>query len=493
MNQLPISRIVRTTVNLTPGGAQAQSLSDLLILGTSPIIDTVERMRTYETLADVADDFGTTSEEYLGARRWFGQSPQPTRVRIGRWAKTPTKGGLRCAPLSVAQQAISNWAAITAGSFAVSIDGAAVIQVTALNFTGVTNLNAVAAIIDTALAGASCTWNAVYQRFEFMSDTAGASSSVSFLTAPAAGTNIADDLKGLTSDSGGYTYSGIIAEPVDAAMAIFDDRFGQVWYAAMAPAADAAANVLGAEYAQSSTNRHVWAVTTQDAATLLSQDTSCLAYLLKQGGYRKVFSQFSSLDAYAAFSAMGKALTVNYNGTGTVITLKFKQEPGVAPEALSSTQAGAVEAKNCNIFVQYDNETSILEQGVMADGTYADVVFGTDWLAVTIQTAMYNVLYTSPTKIPQTDGGVHLLQTAVEGVLSKAVDNGLLAPGVWGSQGFGTLAEGDFMAKGYYVYVSPIDQQLQADRAARHAPPFRIAVKMAGAVHDTDVEIVVNQ
>jgi hypothetical protein len=64
---------------------------------------------------------------------------------------------------------------------------------------------------------------------------------------------------------------------------------------------------------------------------------------------------------------------------------------------------------------------------------------------------------------------------------------------VWNSNGFGQLAEGDFLQKGYYVYALPIAQQNPTDRAARKAPPIKIAAKLAGAIHHADINIVVNQ
>ncbi len=71
--------------------------------------------------------------------------------------------------------------------------------------------------------------------------------------------------------------------------------------------------------------------------------------------------------------------------------------------------------------------------------------------------------------------------------------NGLLAPGVWNSGGFGILKQGDFLPKGFYVYNAPVASQTQNDRAARMAMPIQIAAKLAGAIHSVDVAVTVNQ
>ena len=186
-------------------------------------------------------------------------------------------------------------------------------------------------------------------------------------------------------------------------------------------------------------------------------------------------------------------LTTDYTANNTVITLMYKQEPGVVAEQLNATQLAALKGFNCNVFVEYDNNTAIIEPGVVASGDFIDTIFGADWLAIDIQNTYFNTLYSSPTKIPQTDKGNHILATAIEAVCSQAVDNGLLAPGTWTQAGFGALNQGDYLSKGYYVYMPPIASQNPADRAARHAVTAQVAGKLSGAIHDGDIILNINR
>jgi hypothetical protein len=101
-------------------------------------------------------------------------------------------------------------------------------------------------------------------------------------------------------------------------------------------------------------------------------------------------------------------------------------------------------------------------------------------------------MYQSP-KIPQTNAGVHILVTTAEGGLSQGVSNGLMAPGMWNAPGFGTLQDGDYLAKGWFSYANNVDDQDQVDREQRIAPLIQIAAKLAGAVHKSDVLINVNR
>lgn len=492
----PVSRVVNVAVELTPQASQSQSLNTLLFLGTSPVIDPVERYRTYSSIAAVAADFGSTADEYKAANRWFGQTPQPTSILIGRWVNAPARGGLRGAALSSAQQAMAAWNAITTGAFGISKDGLAPVNVTGLNFSTATNLNAVAALIQAGTgmpAGITVIWNAAYGRFEFESSTAGPTSSISFLTPPASGVDVGAML-GATATAGGYRYTGLATESVVNALALFDDQFGQRYYGVALPSATLAADVLSAaSYVEGASAKHILFVTTQDPGTLVSPSTADLAYQLGQLRYDRTFTQYSSTAPYAAVSAAARILTVNYENDSSAITLKFKQEPGVIAEALSTTQALALEAKNCNVFIAYENNTNILEQGVMASGEFTDIITGADWLATTMQREVWNLFYSSTTKIPQTDDGANLVQATIEGRCTQAVASGFAAPGVWNAGGFGQLEQGDYLAKGFYVYIAPMRLQPQADRAARKCPPAQIAIKLAGAMHSADITINVNQ
>lgn len=494
MQSLPVSRVVNVSVFLTPAGARSQNLSTLLLLGNTNVIDTVERYREYDSIDGVALDFGTVAPEYQGALLWFEQQPQPRKLWIGRWAQTPTAGILRGATLSAAQQVLTLFTAISSGAFNYSRNGAAVTTISGLNFSAATNLNGVASVINAALAGnAAVTWNAAYSRFEITSSTTGAGSSISFLTAPPAGQDISTLLGMRSTSSGAYVANGIAAETAVEAVAKFDQDYGQSWYAAVLPGASSGDHLEVSAFLEATNTKHIYGITTQDAAVLNASSTTDLPSQLKALRRQKTVVLYSSSSQFAVCSLLAKALGVDYTANSNVITLMYKQLPGIVAESLNSTQASAVEAKNCNVFVNYNNDTAIVQRGTVSSGSFIDISTGTDWLAVTLQQSLYNLLYTSPTKIPQTDAGVQLLTTTCEAVCSQAVINGLLAPGVWNSAGFGLLAQGDFMPKGYYVYAPRVATQNPADRAARKAPPIQVAAKLAGAVHDVTVAVTVNQ
>lgn len=489
---LPVSRLINVSVSLLPTAAQSQNLSSCLVLTSDTIIDVVSRMRSYSTLNAVATDFGTSSPAYFAANLWFQQNPQPQQLLIGRWAKNASSGQLFGGPLSAANSVLTAWTSITTASFKVQVDGGSLQSIINLNLSSALSLAGVAGLITAAITGATCSYDAVNNRFFFTSNTTGATSTVSFLTAGASGTDISAQLNGRNvAGSGAYVANGIAAESALAAANIFDSTFGQQWYGLVIPEAVDADHTAVAGFIEGTNTKHYYGVTTQETGAPLASSTTDIAFVLQALGYNKTCVQYSSTSAYAVMSYLARILPTDYSGNQTVITLMYKQEPGIVPENLTASQASALTAKNCNVFVAYNNNTAIIQNGTSVSGQFTDTVVGADAFAIAVQTALYNTLFTIPTKVPQTDRGMHILTTAVTGVCIQFVNDGFLAPGQWTSNGFGALNTGDNMP-GYYVYAPPVSTQSAANRAARIAVPIQVAAKLAGAVHTANVAITVN-
>ncbi len=66
--------------------------------------------------------------------------------------------------------------------------------------------------------------------------------------------------------------------------------------------------------------------------------------------------------------------------------------------------------------------------------------------------------------------------TNVEASLDQAVNNGLIAPGVWNGGPIGQIESGDTLTKGYYVYADAVANQAQSDREARKSPVIQAAI-----------------
>lgn len=482
---LPVSDVVNVQIVMSPRAATLRDFGATLIIGTSDVIDVETRIRSYSSteLPDIAAQFGATAPEYLAAVAFFSQSPAPGEVQIGRWAKTATAGQISGSILTVAQQEITNFQSITAGAFDVTIDGS-VVNVTAVDLQAQSNLNGVASQVTAALGGkGTCIWNG--QQFIIKSATTGTSSTVSTVT----DTELSQVL-GLSK--GTTVVAGAAAETLVEAINAFIDR--PSWYMAFLAAEyeDADAMAASAVIEAASPSR-VIAYTLSDTAELNPNQTSSLGYQLKNAGYNHTITTYSSTNPAAAASILGRMATVNFLGSNTTITLKFKQCPGVTAENLTTSQANALRENNVNVFVAYDNATAILQEGTMAGGWFIDERHGLDWLQNYVQTAVWNLLYTSTTKVGQDDEGSTQLVATVTEALEQGVRNNLISPGVWQADGFGALKTGDTLSTGFYVYIQPLEEQSAAEREARKAPPIQCAVKLTGAIHFVDVTINVNR
>lgn len=709
---LSVSGLVRVTVNLSPLAASVRSFGVLLVAGDSDVINGLERLRTYLTIDGVAADFGTTAPEYKAAALYFGQTPKPKTLMIGRWLRTATAGLNDGGILSPSEQAIANWTAISNGGFVIAIDGVTK-TLTALDFSGVTNLNGVASVINGSLSGGSISWNG--SNFVVASSTTGAGAravgSITLDTNPAYGvqasgtitlsgqpdpgdsvtingtavtfvsgtpsgnqvkiglstaatalalqafleasadvnlaamtyntigliTTVTARAYGVAGNSYGLAKSGaniavsgsgtlaggvaadtltvngtaitfvpsspsgnqVVVGPTATATAAnlqaflaasVDTNIVQATYStsgtlttvtaadagtagnsftlakssshisisganlsggtvpssvgyattgsgtdisallkltlstsqglvggydAESPVQCAAAmanksaawyglmfqasvqptdnqNLAVSDFIEALDLTRIFGVTITNTNVLSALVTSDLASLMKGAGYKQSFCQYSQ-NAYAIASFFGRAFSVNFNANRSTITLMFKQEPGVTGENLTENEAATLKAKRCNVFVDYVNDTVIIQYGVMSGPAYFDEIHGLDWFQNAIQTACYNVLYTSSTKIPQTDAGVNQLVNAIGGVCDQAVSNGLVAPGVWNADGFGNLEPGQYLKTGYYIFAQPIALQSQSDRETRAAPPIQVAVKLAGAIQSVDVIVDVNR
>lgn len=597
---LSVSDLVNVTVNLSPLAAAPRSFGVLMIAGDSNVISGAERFRTYTDITGVAADFGTTAPEYNAAVLYFGQTPQPAQLMIGRWIRTASSAQNVGGILTPSQQSISNFNSITNGGMVIVVDGVTK-TLTGLNFSSATNLNGVASVINGSLTGAVAAWDG--EEFTITSNSTGsgaaATGSVTFTTnvvandtltlngtlitfvsgAPSgsqvqvgtdANTSAANlqaflnasvDVNILTanySTAGGVTtityktigtagnsytvakssthltlsgatlaggavpssvgfattgsgtdvsvlfqltsalsqglIAGFSAEtPVACAEVLAN--MSPAWYGLMFQASVQPTdqqNLDVSTFIEALDLTRIFGVTITNTNVLSSLVSNDLASLMKAGGYKQSFCQYSE-NAFAIASMFGRAFSVNFLANNSTITLMYKQEPSVTAENLTENQASILKGKRCNVFTSYVNDTSIIQFGVMSGPAYFDEIHGLDWLQDAIQNACYNVLFQTTTKVPQTDAGVNQLTNAISGACNEGVNNGLIAPGVWNATGFGQLVTGQYLKTGYYIFAQPIALQSQGDRESRIAPPIQVAVKLAGAIQSLNVLVNVNR
>jgi hypothetical protein len=487
---LDVSRIVDVQISVSPLALQRAGFGILNIVGTSDVIPIAERVRSYNNIDEVGVDFASTDEEYIAASIFFSQVPRPSELYISRRATEDQPATLFGSSTDV-ETDLSVWQAESDGELAIDVDGTPV-EMLYLDFSTVTSMSDVAAVFNASTTSIDTEWDG--SRFIFTASGIVGDDTIGYVEAPGIGGTYIGELTGAEeTDSGSRAESKIVGETISESLNAIE-AINSKWYGlaftkevrddsqtdkgTQADCLDAAA------WAEART-KTFWN-NSSDENTLITGNTTNISYLLSQLEYSRTATVYNAGD-YPAISMFARGATVDFSGTNTTITYKFKQLPGITVDDLSATQANNIIAVNCNYYTQFGTQlsgdaVSILAEGVMANGRFADEVVGIDWLQNSLQTDVFNYLFQSTTKIPQTDEGVDGIAQVMSGVLDQAVANGLAAPG-------NVTIDNDtvFLPKGYEIFQGLVEDQSQADREARKAPPIGFVIKGAGAIHEVTI------
>ena len=379
MAKLDLKPIVDVDINLSLKSAARKGFNLGLIIGSSDVIPTTERVRVY-TSADamLTDGFTTESEEYEAALLYFGASTKPDRLAVGRFDNVKDETKLKA--LQECRAANSEW----------------------------------------------------------------------------------------------YCFVELGASEGDA-------KDAAMWAEAAEPSC-----------------LHMY--TTHDTKVLASTTgTEAIFQYLKGKKYRRSFGQYcADTETEAVVATMGYAMGANSGVANSAFTLAYKTLVGVDTDDLTEAQveyicgSSTTTGSNGNVYITRGEEYDILQQGYMADKTSFDEILNLDMLKNEIVLNVMDLLYQSR-KISQTEAGVDLIINTINVACKKFVKNGFIAPGQWNGAPCLELKQGDYLPDGYLVQSEPIDEQSQADRDARKAPPIYVCIKLAGAIEFVTIAVNVNR
>jgi len=150
-------------------------------------------------------------------------------------------------------------------------------------------------------------------------------------------------------------------------------------------------------------------------------------------------------------------------------TWAFKQLSGIPATSLTPTQRTNVLSYEANAYAATAG-VSITQLGTVASGEYIDVVRGRDWLKTRLAEDVFELL-ASLIKVPFTDSGIALVETAIRGVLQEGVNVGLLS---------------DNPAPA--VLVPRAADVSAQNKANRILPDVTFTATLAGAIHKVEIE-----
>lgn len=482
---ISINNVVNVSLSSVSASLSEYNVGNLMIVtDETPTILNPTDIMIYADSSSVASDFGSGSKISEQANIVFAQSPNILasggRLLVGRIKNVSATSGYEALTGDIDIDALK---LISDGCIDISVDGVST-QVENLDFSSVESKEDVYSVLSTGLSGVSGITTSIKEGILVItSSTSGASSSVVL----SAGTGTGTDISTALDIANDQQVTGTATRP-ETATETFQRLFGSTYFGGF---------IYLPTLSDSDFIDLAKAVQTKNCMIFkgvsdITDVTSGIGYSVKSQSLSHTRIIYSSQDIATAYASV--LLATNYRGSNTAKTMHLKTLSGV--EADDSITDSVLSVLASNGVDSYLYVAGLPKVWTTSANTYSDEVLNQIWFANSIEVAGFNCLSQTNTKLPQTEYGMSLLKSAYETVCQQAVVNGVIGAGKWSiSQTFGdpSVLKSAISSYGYYIYSAPISSQSQSDREDRKAPLVQIAIKLTGAIHSTDVIILVNR
>jgi hypothetical protein len=491
---IDISNIINISLTNTPQGLSEPNVNSLALF-TTETPNNIDEFRIYVTSREVATDYGTNSVTAQMANLIFSQSPN-ILSGDGRLVIIPLANAISAIQGDFVGTDISaNLTAIQAvadGDIRVVLNGNN-IDLTGLDFTGATDFDDVAKILQKKLTDVIVTGKST--GFDLTSKKVGTASTMDLVQLPAgSGTDLS--VAGLFNVAAGVATAGNNAQGESIVDAI--SRIGtDVQYVGV---------ITNLEMEDAVITSTATAIQSQDkmflhhfASTEDLEPTTGICSIVKDSTQTKTRCLYYSPSPVAAnlmkAAYAGRAFSVNFSGSNTTQTMNLKALVGITPDAIiNQTIYNSAEVAGVDIYGDVSSLPIVVSNGA---NLFFDNVYNSIWFKFALEVAGFNYLKQTNTKVLQIESGMDGLKGAYAKVCDRGVNNAYIGTGLtWNSsETFGNPEDlkRNITDTGYFIYSLPIAQQPQVDRDARKAPLVQIAVKEAGAIHSSDVIVVIER
>lgn len=454
---IPISDIIQVDIAVSPNAIAVEGFGPLLFMSKEfvPTLD-VYPVRQYTSLAAVQADF-PSGEINAAATTWYSQKPRPKTFLVGAVVTSSVTPATVAKLTASASATLPNLQAVVDGEMTVVVNGVPV-SLSHVNLSAAKDLAGVASHITSKLSaiqsGIVCTQDA--GKFGFSTVLTGSTRSINGATG-----TLAVALK-LDSASNPVAVAGADEKSLAGDLAKVAESPYNFFYVALERSlrgisGSVDSQMLAAKWCEASSKVFGWA--DSDKQILVTGAASSFRRAKNQNLRNTLCVYDASVNGneYPEIAILARAATVNFNVANSALILAFKKGPGVVTADLSPGQVAALQSVNGNAFISVGGNT-MFWNGKMADGTWFDTVQGVEWLTQKVRLNVFNLFYTSTTKIPWTDTGVAMVNQQVTLALELARTNGLIAPGYDN--------EGEFYPDGYKVISTDLEL-LQSQKGAR--------------------------
>ena len=490
MNTIPASYIVAINPRLIPAGGTDLEFNGLF-LTKNELIPTDAPLMEFTSAETVSAFFGETSDEYAVASLYFlgynNSFSKPRRLMFGRRVDSAVGAWLRGAKFT---GTLSDFAAMASGTLNITINETE-IALTGVDFTSATSFSAAASVLETALdgelTGVTVTYSSLTGAFQINSPATGAAETITYASGTIA------DLMNFTEDAGAVISQGSDVLTQSANMnAIKAQSQNWVCFTTLYTATDD--EHLGlAQWASNQGIDYLYVGWTDDPRLLVQGGTADIASQIEAAEYGANNLVYDNVNV-AAF-VLGCAASINWERFQGVINFAFKHIDGLAPTVTDETTAALLDAKGVSYIGKFatrnDNFTFFYQGKMNGKFGYIDTFINTIWLKNVMQVSVMNGL-TNAGRVPYNDRGYSLIRAWLQDPVNRAVNNGVIDPGVVLSESqkaqiyneTGKDLTTELWTQGYAILVEDAGA---AVRVGRNSPNISVYYTYGGSVNRIEV------
>lgn len=478
---IPASAIVGVQPGVLSGGGSALDLSGLFLTNDGAV--PIGTVKTFSNQTDVANFFGSTSNEALMATSYFAgfdnKTKTPGQILFAQYPAANVGAYLRGG--SLASMTLAQLKALS-GTLIATVDGT-VKTSSSINLSAATSFSNAATIIAAAFTGGpNVTWDSQRAAFVLTSTTTGASSSITAATGTLSASLLLTIALGAVTSQGAV--AGVPATNMGAIKAITQNwaSFTTVFEPVTAD------KVLFSTWANAQNNRFAYVGWDTDAQAIVQNSTTCWGALVKAATLSGTIAVYKD-PLHAAF-VVGAIASIDFTRTNGRITLAFKSQSGLTASVTDQTTGDTLNANGYNFYGAYATAnqpfTFLYNGQISGPFNWIDPYVNQIWLTNAFQLAMM-VLLTNTPSVPYNAAGYALIDAACMDPIIAALNFGAIRPGVPLSTlqaaqvdgAAGVSISGILNTRGWYLQIKPATAQV---RAARTSPPMTFWYMDGGAV-----------
>lgn len=439
---IPVTNTVDNPLNNAKSFAGLALTINSLIPTTSPILQ-------FKSLEDVGDYFGTSSNEYASARKYFASCVTainfPPYIYFGRLILEDVSPYMRSGTYSNPAAKLVELKAITAGVLTVVVDTVSY-TTTAINLSTATSLSEVGILITEAVIAAHAvlgtkTFDIGYNSNGYMvaiQGEVGDTATIGYFSSTT--TNLATILQ-FTAATNAILSQGAdamsITENLELLNGDFTDQFSIYFVDDLGAALTDVENLELAQWVSDQGDKF-WSIVWSNEVALESlTDTTSIWYLVNQAGINNcsIFDEVLYNNSDRASAASGIFASVDLTQPNSAITLAWKQQDGLLPSVTNTRIADILDQKGINYYGKVASTGSSLTQNFFYPGaisgkwTFVDNLVAAVWIAYQCQFQTED-LFLSVGQVSIDPDGQGQVRSGLNVALEGSKANGIVVTGL---------------------------------------------------------------